>query len=94
MFADWDKNRIKFTASEPFSPLKIIDKDANVSEVFPYFAPVRGSFACGIRNPGLWNTEYSSRDPESTKDWNPESRLYGQIIRNQEPISRSEQLLY
>ena len=21
-------------------------------------------FACGIRNPGLWNPEYSSRNPE------------------------------
>ena len=41
-------------------------------------------FACEIRNPGLWNPEYNSRDPESfqrleliqspsstDKDWNP-----------------------
>ena len=27
----------------------------------------RKIFACGIRNPELWNTEYSSRDPESYK---------------------------
>ena len=39
---------------------------------------IRGSFACGIRNPGIFsrgfhnpglrNPEYSSRDPESTND--------------------------
>ena len=83
---------------------KIIDRDANASEVFPYFAPLKGLrilesdevllvesgfpefFSCGFRNPGLWNPEYSSRDPESTNDWNPESKLYRPIIRNQEPI--------
>ena len=32
-------------------------------------------FCCGIRNPGLWNPEYSSRDPESTNDGNPESKF-------------------
>ena len=91
---------------------KIIDRDANASEVFPYFAPLKGLrilesdevllvesgfpefFSCGFRNPGLWNPEYSSRDPESTNDWNPESKLYRPIIRNQEPITRSEQLPY
>ena len=26
---------------------------------------IREIFACGIRNPGLWNPEYSSRNPES-----------------------------
>ena len=26
---------------------------------------IRGKAACGIRNPGLWNLEYSSRNPES-----------------------------
>ena len=26
---------------------------------------IRGNFACGIRNLGLWNLEYSSRNPES-----------------------------
>ena len=83
---------------------KIIDRDANASEVFPYFAPLKGLrilesdevllvesgfpefFSCGFRNPGLWNPEYSSRDPESTNDWNPESKLYRPIIRNQGPI--------
>ena len=28
---------------------------------------IQENFACGIRNPELWNTEYSSRDPESYK---------------------------
>ena len=26
---------------------------------------IRGNAACGIRNLGLWNLEYSSRNPES-----------------------------
>ena len=26
---------------------------------------IRGNSACGIRNPGLWNLEYSSRNSES-----------------------------
>ena len=26
----------------------------------------RGNFACGIRNLGLWNQDFSSRNPEST----------------------------
>ena len=26
---------------------------------------IRGNSACGIRNLGLWNLEYSSRNPES-----------------------------
>ena len=91
---------------------KIIDKDANASEVFPYFAPckeirileseevllveseIQEFFSFGIRNAGLWNPEYSSRDPESTNDWNPESKFYRQIIRNQEPITTSEQIPY
>ena len=39
---------------------------------------VREIFACKIRNPGLWNPEYSSRNPESktgrleSSTWNPE----------------------
>ena len=28
---------------------------------------IQENFACGIRNPELWNTEYSSRNPESYK---------------------------
>ena len=26
---------------------------------------IREIFACGIQNPGLWNSEFSSRNPES-----------------------------
>ena len=38
------------------------------------------NFAYGIRNPGSWNPEYSTRNPKShlSKDWNPESKFYGQ----------------
>ena len=32
-------------------------------------------FACGIRNPGLWNPEYSSRNPDPTNDCYSESKL-------------------
>ena len=28
---------------------------------------IEEKFACGIQNPGLWNPEYSSRNPESHK---------------------------
>ena len=28
---------------------------------------IQENFACGIQNPELWNTEYSSRNPESYK---------------------------
>ena len=35
-------------------------------------------FACGIRNPGLWNPEYRIRNP--TIDWNPESKFHWQKI--------------
>ena len=34
------------------------------------FAPCKGimeNFADGIRNPGLWNPEYSSKNPKSHK---------------------------
>ena len=29
----------------------------------------REIFACGIRNPGLWNSEYSSRNPDIKFYW-------------------------
>ena len=32
---------------------------------WPVESGFRESFACGTRNPGLWNPEYSSRKPES-----------------------------
>ena len=35
---------------------------------------IQKSFSCGIRIPGLWKLEYSSRNPQShSNDWNPES---------------------
>ena len=39
------------------------------------------NFCCGIRYPGLWNPEYSSKNPESYKglessSWNPESTAW------------------
>ena len=45
---------------------------------FVQFAQCKGiwkMFACGIRNPGLWNPEYSSRNPDPTNDCYPESKL-------------------
>ena len=47
-----------------------------------YIAPckadsgTRETFACGIQNPVLWKTEYSSRNPDPTNDWNPESKFH------------------
>ena len=38
--------------------------------------------ACGIQNPGLWNPEYSSRNPESTNGWNPESTFHWQRLKS------------
>ena len=35
---------------------------------------VRKIFACGIGNPGLWDAEYSSRNPSN--DWNPRSKFH------------------
>ena len=35
---------------------------------------IQETFSCGIRNPGLWNPECSSRNPESKFLW--------QVIRN------------
>ena len=34
------------------------------------------NFSCKIRNPGLWNPEYSSRNPDPNKKWNPESKFH------------------
>ena len=42
---------------------------------------VRNIFARGIENPGLWDPEYSSRNPAN--DWNPESKFHLQRLRNQ-----------
>ena len=42
---------------------------------------IREMFACGIRNPRLWNPDYCSRN--STNDWNPESRI-------QVPLKKTE----
>ena len=52
--------------------------------------------ACGIRNSGLWNTEYQSRNPKSYLRL--ESRIYkfhGQIvesIRNPRPVIQNPRL--
>ena len=35
-----------------------------------------GVFACGIRNPGFWNPEYSSRNPESYWRLKSESKFH------------------
>ena len=46
---------------------------------------VREIFASEIRNPGLWNAEYSSRNPES-KTGRLESRIHGQELRTQDRL--------
>ena len=41
------------------------------------------NFACGIQNPGLWNPEYSSRNPKyDFKDWNSESKFHWQRLES------------
>ena len=66
---------------------------------FCLWNPESSTFYCGIRNPGLWNHEYRSRNPESHLAigiWNLnstdkesrtrylESRIHGVESRNQE----------
>ena len=41
--------------------------------------------SCGIRNYGVSNLEYSSRTPDHTYDWDPESKFHRQRIRNPVP---------
>jgi len=43
---------------------------------------IRENFACKIRNPRFWNLEYSSRNPEFTSDWNPESKFHSQRLES------------
>ena len=40
-----------------------------------------GIFSRGIGNPVLWNSEYRSRNPDPTIDWNQESKFHWQKIR-------------
>ena len=47
---------------------------------------IREIFAGGIRNPVLWNPEYSLRNPNP---WNPESKFHWPRIRNPVPGVRS-----
>ena len=54
--------------------------DSWICEIFAWGIGIRTSFACGIRNPGLWNPEYSSRNP--TKDWNPKSKFHWQRLES------------
>ena len=42
----------------------------------------RENFARKIRNPGLCTLEYSSRNPEFTNDWNPESKYHCQRLKS------------
>ena len=37
-----------------------------------------GILACGMRNPGLWNLEYSSGIRNTKSDWNSESKFQRQ----------------
>ena len=47
------------------------------------------NFACEISNPGLWNQEYRSRNPDYTNDCNPESKVPGHRIWNPVPAVRN-----
>ena len=49
---------------------------------------VQENFACGIRNPGLWNQEYSSRNHESHcySNWTP---LYGHPLNTDTSLLRT-----
>ena len=67
----------------------------------PISPHVRKSGFCNPRKFCLWNPEswalesgVQLKESGIQADWNPESKLYRQIIRNQEPISSSEQLPY
>ena len=46
-----------------------------------------GNFSCGIRNPGLWNPNYSSRNPYLTNGWNPEFGFHAVESRIQEVLT-------
>ena len=46
-----------------------------------------GNFSCGIRNPGLWNPDYSSRNQYLTNGWNPESGFHAVESRIQEVLT-------
>ena len=49
-------------------------KESGFSKFLFVESGIREIFASGMRNPGLWNPEYSSRNPESPKDRIPESK--------------------
>ena len=49
-------------------------KESGFSKFLFVESGIREIFASGMRNPGLWNPEYSSRNPESPKDGIPESK--------------------
>ena len=59
-------------------------KESGFSEFLPVESGIRENFACGIQNPGLWNPEYSSRNPESPKDGIPESKYLESKIHDVE----------
>ena len=50
---------------------------------------IRQFFFCGSRYPGLWNPGYSSRNQESTDNWNPESKFHWLRIQNPVPWIRN-----
>ena len=54
------KSHEKFTHP---SPHVRPNTDSEIRKIFA--CGIRENFACAIRNPGLWNPEYSSRNPES-----------------------------
>ena len=63
------------------SPL-VRESEFSESGNFCLWSPESGKkkISYGIRNPGSWNPEYSTRNPKShlSNDWNPESKFYRQ----------------
>ena len=55
------KNKIRY----PNTRHRILEGNTN--------SGILETFSFGVRNPGLWNPEFSSRNPESTA-WNLESK--------------------
>ena len=60
--------------------------DSGMQQIFACGIQNLGKFARGIRNPGFWNLEYSSRNPESRKFWDPESNFHFSIFHYQSNI--------
>ena len=55
----------RFALNSRYRPLCSGIRIPGSGKFWPLESRIRESFVCGIRNPGLWNPEYSSRNLES-----------------------------